>query len=150
MNNIGLFNETNIKVLEFDELKPLLEYALKKENVDNCEFNVILVNNDKIKEINKLYRSKDNVTDVISFALEDNKEFVFNDHRVLGDIYISLDKAKEQAKDYEHSLKREISFLAVHGLLHLLGYDHMSEIEEKNMFLKQEEILNEFGIERKK
>lgn len=148
MNNIGLFNETKEEVKDFFEIRSTLEYTVKKENIDNCEFNVILVTNEKIKEINKQYRNIDNVTDVISFALEDNKDFNFDDYKVLGDIYISLDKAKEQAKDYGHNLKREINFLAVHGLLHLLGYDHNTKEDEKIMFEKQEEILNEFKINR--
>ena len=69
-------------------------------------------------------------------------------YRVLGDIYICLDKVKSQALEYGHSFKRELSFLAVHGLLHLLGYDHMEKEEEKIMFAKQEEVLSRYGIER--
>jgi probable rRNA maturation factor len=148
MNNIGIFNETKEKVEELEILQSLLEFALKKENVDNVEFNVILVNNEKIQSINKEYRNKDQVTDVISFALEDFKDIVYEDYRVLGDIYISLDKAKDQALEYGHSFKREISFLTIHGLLHLLGYDHMNEEDEKIMFKKQEGILEEYGIKR--
>ena len=71
-----------------------------------------------------------------------------DDERVLGDIYISIDKARSQAKEYGHSLLRELSFLAVHGFYHLLGYDHMTEEEEKIMFSKQEEVLHECNIER--
>ena len=105
-------------------------------------------NKEKIQEINKTYRNIDRVTDVISFALEDDDSFVKTDFRVLGDIYICLDKAIEQAKEYGHSLKREISFLTIHGLLHLLGYDHMTEKDEKEMFGLQEMILNEYGLKR--
>lgn len=71
-----------------------------------------------------------------------------DDERVLGDIYISIDKARSQAEEYGHSLLRELSFLAVHGFYHLLGYDHMTEEEEKIMFSKQEEVLHECNIER--
>ena len=148
MINIGLFNKTSEEIKEFDDLKDMLEYALKHEKIDSCEFNVILVSNNEIKEINKNYRNKDAVTDVISFALEDDKNFIFSDHRILGDIYISLEQTKKQAEDYGHSLKREINFLALHGLLHLLGYDHMTNDDEKIMFRKQEEILDGFGIKR--
>lgn len=148
MNNIGIFNETNETIEELEILPKLLEFALKKENVDNVEFNVIIVDNEKIRQINKEYRNKNQVTDVISFALEDFKDIVYEDYRVLGDIYISLDKAKEQALDYGHSFKREICFLTIHGLLHLLGYDHMVLEEEKIMFEKQEGILEEYGIKR--
>ena len=85
---------------------------------------------------------------MISFALEDSQDEIENDIRILGDIYISIDKVYEQAKEYGHSNLREICFLMIHGFLHLLGYDHMKEEDEKVMFAKQEEILNEFGITR--
>ena len=135
MRNIGIFNETQEKVENLEVLEPLLTYALEVENVDNLEFNVIIINNEEIHKINKEYRGIDRPTDVISFALEDYKDIKYeNDYRVLGDIYISIDKVKEQAKEYGHSEKRELAFLAVHGLLHLLGYDHMEKEDEKVMF----------------
>ncbi len=147
MTNIGIFNETKENIPDLEVLEPLLKYALDFEKVDNLEFNVIIINNEKIHEINKQYRGVDRPTDVISFALEDFKDITYeNNYRVLGDIYISIDKVKEQAKEYGHSEKRELAFLAVHGLLHLLGYDHMKEDEEKIMFEKQEKILNGYGI----
>ncbi len=149
MRNIGIFNETNQKIENLNILEPLLIYALDFENVDNLEFNVIIVDNEKIHEINKTYRGVDRPTDVISFALEDFKDITYeNNYRVLGDIYISIDKVKEQAKEYGHSEKRELAFLAVHGLLHLLGYDHMEKEDEKIMFEKQEKILNGYGIKK--
>ena len=147
MRNIGLFNETQEKVENLEVLEPLLTYALEVENVDNLEFNVIIINNEEIHKINKEYRGIDRPTDVISFALEDYKDIKYeNDYRVLGDIYISIDKVKEQAKEYGHSEKRELAFLAVHGLLHLLGYDHMEKEDEKVMFSRQELILDGYGI----
>lgn len=147
MRNIGIFNETQEKVENLEVLEPLLTYALEVENVDNLEFNVIIINNEEIHKINKEYRGIDRPTDVISFALEDYKDIKYeNDYRVLGDIYISIDKVKEQAKEYGHSEKRELAFLAVHGLLHLLGYDHMKKEDEKVMFSKQELILDGYGI----
>jgi probable rRNA maturation factor len=147
MRNIGIFNETQEKVENLEILEPLLTYALEVENVDNLEFNVIIINNEEIHKINKEYRGIDRPTDVISFALEDYKDIKYeNDYRVLGDIYISIDKVKEQAKEYGHSEKRELAFLAVHGLLHLLGYDHMEKEDEKVMFSKQELILDGYGI----
>ncbi len=149
MNHIEVFNEQDIKILEIEQIKPFLLFALEKENIQNVELNVILVSNDKIKEINKMYRGIDRETDVISFALEDEKDMVLAyERRVLGDIYISLEKAEMQAKEYGHSLKRELLFLAIHGLLHLLGYDHMQEEEEKIMFQKQKEILDTYGVYR--
>mgnify|MGYP000546817372 FL=1 len=147
MKNIGIFNETQEKVENLEILEPLLTYALEVENVDNLEFNVIIINNEEIHKINKEYRGIDRPTDVISFALEDYKDIKYeNDYRVLGDIYISVDKVREQAKEYGHSEKRELAFLAVHGLLHLLGYDHMEKEDEKVMFSKQELILDGYGI----
>ena len=147
MRNIGIFNETQEKVENLEILEPLLTYALEVENLDNLEFNVIIINNEEIHKINKEYRGIDRPTDVISFALEDYKDIKYeNDYRVLGDIYISIDKVREQAKEYGHSEKRELAFLAVHGLLHLLGYDHMEKEDEKVMFSKQELILDGYGI----
>ena len=142
-----LFNETNENLdNELEIVKKVLEHGMEKLNVDAI-FNVIIVNNDYIHKLNKDYRGVDRETDVITFALEDDKTFNPED-RVLGDIYISIDKAKSQSKDYGHSLIRELSFLAVHGFLHLLGYDHLKEEEEEVMFKLQEEILDEMGIKR--
>lgn len=147
--NIEIFNETSHDIEEdIIELKTFLENVAKDEKLDNGEFNVIIVDNEKIKQINKEYRNVDRETDVISFALEDDKTFVIQDYRVLGDIYISIDKALEQSREYGHSFKREFSFLALHGLLHLLGYDHMEKDDEEVMFSKQEEVLAKYGILR--
>ena len=110
--------------------------------------NIIIVDNGEIRKINKEYRGIDKETDVISFALEDDNTFIELPIRVLGDIYISIDRVKSQAKDYGHSEKREICFLTVHGILHLLGYDHMNIEDEKVMFGKQDKILDELGIRR--
>jgi len=146
MNKIEIINETKEEIKELKEVEKVIDIAIKHQKLDNLEFNIIIVDNTYIHELNKTYRGIDRPTDVISFALEDNKDFVSIDHRVLGDIYISIDKAREQANEYGHSLKREICFLSVHGFLHLLGYDHMKEEDEKVMFSLQEEILNEAGI----
>ena len=114
---------------------------------------ISFVDNKYIHKINKKYRDVDRETDVISFAFLDDDEN--RDHTLhskgivpLGDIYISVDKAKEQAENYGHSLERELSFLYVHGLLHLLGYDHQNEEQEKEMFALQEEILQKLGVTR--
>ncbi len=148
MNTYEIFNETNYDLKkETDKLYELLAFALKREKLDNVEFNVIFVDSNTIHDINKTYRNVDRVTDVISFALEDNKTIEL-DHRLLGDIYICVERAEEQAKEYGHSFLRELAFLTIHGLLHLLGYDHMEKEEEQIMFQKQEDILNEFGIRR--
>ena len=144
---IEVFNEYDENIEYIDLLKKVVRYVLEKEKVDKPIVNVILVNNEKIHEINKEYRNIDRETDVISFALEDEESIInASGYRILGDIYISIDKAYEQAKEYGHSFKREICFLTVHGLYHLLGYDHMNKKDEEVMFKKQEEALNELGI----
>ena len=148
MNNFEIFNETNEEV-DLKEEKNIIDFALKHENLTNVTFNVIFVDSDKIRELNKTYRNIDRETDVISFALEDGEANInFEFGRLLGDIYICVPKMKAQAKEYGHSIAREMGFLTVHGLLHLLGYDHMSKEEEKIMFAKQEEILNAYGLKR--
>ena len=145
---IGLFNETNENVDEyFKEIKKVLKKGLEMLDIKKCEFNIIVVDNNYIHELNKTYRGIDRETDVISFALEDDKTFNLED-RVLGDIYISIDKVYSQASEYGHSILREFAFLSVHGMLHLLGYDHMKEDDEKMMFGLQEKILDESGIKR--
>ena len=134
---------------DYDYLDSVLNRTLEKENVKDAVFSIIFVDEETIKNINKDYRGKDSVTDVISFAFEDNEIIEDEGTRVLGDIYICIPRMIEQSKAYGHSEKRELSFLAVHGLLHLLGYDHTkSKEEEKVMFSLQEEILNEEGITR--
>lgn len=148
MNNFNIINETNEEIKELTDVKKLLVFALKKLNIENALFNIIIVSEEKIRELNREYRAKDSVTDVISFALEDDNTFVKTDIRVLGDIYICLNRAKSQSIEYGHSFLREISFLSIHGLLHLLGYDHMNKEDEKKMFSLQELILNEYGIKR--
>lgn len=149
MNRVEFNNLTDEIVEEEKLLKDVLMFAMDKENLKDTSFDVIFVDNNYIHELNKNYRNIDRETDVITFALEDDNTIINGSSlRMLGDIYISLDKAHSQAKEYGHSFKRELSFLAVHGFYHLLGYDHMTEEEEKIMFGKQEEVLHEFGIER--
>ncbi|MBM7649999.1 putative rRNA maturation factor [Bacillus ectoiniformans] len=147
---------------ETDELTPeafqlveeLLNLTVKKEGKDeDSEVSVTFVTNDRIQEINHEYRDKNQPTDVISFALEEMGEDEIkitgvDMPAVLGDIIISVPRAREQAEEYGHSFERELGFLAVHGMLHLFGYDHMTEEEEQVMFTKQKEILNEYGLER--
>lgn len=141
-----IINETKEEVKEIEDMRKVLEHAIEVEKVGQVCFNIILVDNAFIHELNKKYRGIDRETDVISFALEDYKDMPSAGVRVLGDIYISLEKAHSQAIEYGHSFKREICFLSVHGFLHLLGYDHMIKEEEEVMFGRQELILNEAGI----
>jgi probable rRNA maturation factor len=118
-----------------------------------CEVSVSIVDNEEIHQINRQFRDIDRATDVLSFPLLTYEEGEIPDLNekeevLLGDIIISLERAREQAEEYGHSLKREIAFLTAHSMLHLLGYDHMEEEEEKEMFAKQREILNKAGIPR--
>lgn len=153
--NIDFLDETNeISEEQTDYIGKLLNFAAKYEEInEECEVSVTFVSNEKIQEINKEYRNKDSVTDVISFAMEEMGEGEMkltglDMPRVLGDIIISVSRAQEQAEEYGHSFMREIGFLAVHGFLHLLGYDHETEEDEKEMFSRQKDILNEFGLQR--
>ena len=143
-----IINDTFEKIDNLDILNDYLKFLVKKRNIEDAIFNVIFVTSEKIHDINREYRNVDRVTDVISFALEDSIEGYEEEIRMLGDIYICVDKMKEQAKLYNHSVLREMCFLTTHGLLHLLGYDHMEEDDEKEMFSLQEELLNEYGIKR--
>ncbi len=133
---------------DYDYLNDVIKTTLEHENASDAYLSVIFVDNDEIQEINRTYRNIDRVTDVISFALEDNNEKIVGD-RILGDIYLCIDRMKEQALEYNHSEKRELSFLVCHGMLHLLGYDHVNnKEEEKIMFDLQDEILNSLNITR--
>lgn len=128
----------------------IIEQALKTLEIeDDVEVSCVLVDDERIHEINREYRHIDRSTDVISFAMEDNDQFyVEGMPRTLGDIFVSVDHAKKQAEEYGHSLRREMCFLFTHGILHLLGYDHMTDEQEKEMFDLQDEILGALSIER--
>lgn len=135
-------------------LYKLLQYTAKKENVSSeSELSVVIVLDAEIKRLNKSYRHKDEVTDVLSFPLlgEDGLiQYEDSYPQPLGDIVISIERVRAQAEAYHHSFMRELAFLAVHGLLHLLGYTHDSKEEEKEMFTKQESVLKEFNLERER
>ena len=111
-----IVNNTNKEIEELNYLNEYINFIVKKEKLSNCIFNIIFVSNDEIHKINLEYRGIDRVTDVISFALEDNSDLEIPEFRVLGDIYIAIDVAYEQAKMYGHSSTREICFLATHGI----------------------------------
>ena len=142
-----MFEIINLTKEEFykEEMKQVLEKGIEMEGLKEVIFTVILVDNAYIHNLNKVYRGMDRLTDVITFALEDTKD-IETVPRLLGDIYISIEKAKEQAIEYGHSFKREICFLAVHGFYHLLGFDHQTLEEEKIMFARQEALLQSEGI----
>ena len=148
-----------------DLLKNVIEFALKEEEVDvECEVSLLFVDNDEIREINNETRGIDRATDVLSFPMLDyenkkvfkemytNYEFSQSDcdgeELVLGDVVLSLERALEQSKEFNHSFEREASYLVVHSILHLLGYDHMEEDDKVIMRKREEEILNKLNITR--
>ena len=140
---INFINHTKENILEFKKLiRDIFKFDKSKTIM-----NIIFVNDEEIHKINKEYRNIDRITDVISFALNDEKDFLIKTEE-LGDIFICIDQAKRQAVDYGHSLDREIGFLSVHGYLHLNGYDHMTKEDEEIMFKKQDEILENANLRR--
>lgn len=140
-------NLTN-EIINEEDLKNVCKIALKKLKVKKALFNITIVDDKRIHEINKTYRDVDRPTDVISFAFEDNLDIAYSDFRFLGEIYISIDTCKRQAVEYGHDFKREICFLTVHGLLHLLGYDHIEEEDRKVMRALEESVLDEYDVKR--
>lgn len=150
---INFSNETENTELEsyFPTVQALYEYTLKHTGNDKMyEVSISIVDEKMIQNINREYRNKDAVTDVISFAFLDDTDIQYPDDMPipLGEIYICDKRMYEQAEDYGHGVNREFHFLALHGLLHLLGYDHMNEADETVMFNLQEEILTTLGYER--
>ncbi|MBR5156995.1 MAG: rRNA maturation RNase YbeY [Clostridia bacterium] len=152
-------NKIKVTDSEINIITQAIEEALSYEDFEyDTEINLMFTDNDGIREINNEQRNIDRATDVLSFPMLEQEEDGgiviydedFIDGRVLlGDIVISLERAEEQANEYGHSFSREIGFLAVHSVLHLLGYDHeLGEAEEKEMFSKQEEILKNIGLTR--
>jgi len=142
MNDYSITNEYGYDK-DYSYLDDAIKRTLKHEKVKNANFSIVFVDNDYIQYLNKNYRNIDRVTDVISFAFEDNEKIVYNNMRFLGEIYICIPKMIEQSIEYGHSEERELAFLTVHGLLHLLGYDHQTKEDEIKMFGLQEVILNE-------
>ena len=156
LNQQDKFKVTNeIKALIKKCALATLKYMEFRTDV---EISVVLTDNDEIRTLNNMHRSIDRATDVLSFPMfeydengeiiEDYAEFNEVGDILLGDIVISLERADEQAKEYGHSFEREVGFLTVHSMLHLLGYDHMTPEDEEEMFGYQTEILNEIGLVR--
>ena len=146
-------NQDEIQVPEELEatLKKAMDIVAEKENLrDNAEVDITLVDLDEIHELNKQYRGIDRPTDVLSFALDEgDEEPEVEDEEVehlLGDVIICAQKAVEQGEEFGHGLTREMTYLAVHGMLHLLGYDHMEEEDKKVMRAREEEILRELDL----
>lgn len=144
MNLYGITDEFGYDE-DYSYLEDLIDLAIKKLGVAGI-FSITFIGDDKMHEMNLKYRNIDRTTDVLSFALNDCKDPFEKEIEVLGDIFISIPKMKIQASEYGHSEKRELSFLTIHGLLHLLGYDHMQPEDEKIMFDLQKEVLSDAGI----
>lgn len=141
-NNVMLNNFIDDQRLDSNllaDLKELADNLLLDKGINDAEVSITFVGNSKIKELNKTYRDKDEVTDVLSFPI---------DEELLGEVIISLPRALEQAEDYGHSLRREVAFLMVHGLLHILGYNHKSDADKAEMRKAEEELLEEHGFTR--
>lgn len=153
---VDLDFEVDIKCYEnffsFSEIEKYVKEILEKEYFSEKEvyISILLTGNKQIQKINKEFRGKDLSTDVISFAYHDNEEFDIGIYDTLGDIIISLERVEEQSKEYGHSFEREFFYVLTHGILHLLGYDHMEEKDKKDMRKKEEEILSVYGYIRKK
>lgn len=149
-------NETSYTIDDnlITSIKLCIDKSLKFENfTNNIEVSLTIVDNNTIKHLNHKYRLINKETDVLSFPLiddflTDNKLFTNKVPLLLGDIVISIEKASTQALDYNHSIKRELCFLVVHSMLHLLGYDHLNDYDEKIMLKKQDDILNALDIVR--
>lgn len=162
MTRIIIENEQDgieIKEEITDTIKTVVEATLEYENCDfDSEVSVTIVDNEQIRDINRENRDIDAPTDVLSFPMlyfDENGDIIDSEfdmeenYILLGDIVISAQRAGEQAEEFGHSFRREIAFLTVHSMLHLLGYDHVDDPEgEKIMFAKQEEILEKLGITR--
>ena len=154
--NLLIDNRTEeLLTAELEEaiLKAAAESLKYEEFDENCEISVSIVDNEEIRQINKQFRNIDRATDVLSFPMltfEEGEEAEVNenDEIILGDIIISLERAREQAEEYGHSYKRELHYLLVHGIMHCLGYDHMTEEEKTEMREKEEFILSKLGITR--
>jgi len=144
---IEVYNETTDDAY-IDDIKNVMKIGIDKICIETAYVSVVVVDKEKIHEINRIYRNVDRVTDVISFAFEDNEGITPDGVRILGEIYLCIDKAKEQAKEYGHSDKREICYLAIHGLLHLLGYNHKKVEDKSIMREKEEEILELYDAGR--
>ncbi|STO31679.1 Probable rRNA maturation factor [Fusobacterium necrogenes] len=133
-----------------EEIRGYIQKVLEKEYESKgmVYISLLLTGNEEIQIINREYRDKNEPTDVISFAYHETEDFDIGPYDTLGDIVISLEKVEEQAKEYNHSSKREFFYVLTHGILHLLGYDHIDENSKKEMRAKEEELLGNSGFTR--
>lgn len=142
-----IYNKTNDEVYE-DTTYKVCDTTFKLLKVNNPILNITFVDEEEIHSINKKYRNMDRPTDVISFAFEDNANIEYDNVRILGEIYVCTSIAKKQSIEYGHSYERELNYLCVHGLLHLLGYNHETDEDREVMRKIEEEVLNKIGLTR--
>ncbi|VTS35581.1 putative metalloprotease [Streptococcus pseudoporcinus] len=162
---IEMIDETGLVSQEImEQTKDLLNFAAEKTGKSEKEMSVTFVTTERSHELNLEYRDTDRPTDVISLEYKPERPILFEESDLennpdlaemlaefdayIGELFISVDKAREQAQEYGHSFEREMGFLAVHGFLHINGYDHYTPEEEKEMFTLQEEILTAYGLTR--
>ena len=152
MNTTISFEPETLTVEEnlLEEIMRAADTVGKLYGVENSEFSVTLTDDEHIHALNKKYRGIDRATDVLSFAFResDEPEVIGAEFEILGDVIISLERAKVQAEEFGHSFLREVIFLEVHGLLHLLGYDHIADDERQEMETEQKFIMAKLGIGR--
>ncbi len=145
------FQEFLDKIYEDNYLENYIKEVLEMENIESDRplyISILLTDNENIRLINRDFRNKDMPTDVISFAYHETEEFDIGPYDTLGDIIISLERVKEQAKEFNHSFNREFYYILTHGILHILGYDHIKEEDKKIMRKREEVILEHFSYTR--
>lgn len=152
MNILLNNNQNQVKISDalMDLIRKSIVTTLETEGIEeNVEISLLLIDDREIRHLNKEYRDKDAATDVLSFPMYDDLDEALDEgYLYLGDIVISGERALEQAKDFGHSVEREMGYLTVHSVLHLLGYDHMNEADKKIMRKKEEEILEKIDLKR--
>ena len=152
MNTTISFEPESLTIEEnlFEEILRTADVVGKVYGVENSELSITLTDDEHIHALNKKFRGVDRATDVLSFAFResDEPEIIGADFEILGDVIISLERAKVQAEEFGHTFLREVIFLEVHGLLHLLGYDHIDDDERQEMEAEQKFIMSKLGINR--
>ena len=143
----GIQEDSNIEAV----IRKVCDEVSRVYGLEEDEMSILLCDNAKIHKLNKEYRGIDRPTDVLSFALNEGDDYEGSEeeHHLLGDMIISLERTREQAIEYGHSFERELSYMVVHGFYHLMGYDHIKEEDKKEMRPKEEKILNDLKIIRK-
>ena len=144
-------HDTEVSDDLMEQIEAVIDTVLDIEDIhQQGEVSLVFVSNEEIKELNETHRDKDSVTDVLSFPQYEGLQEIMEEdcYIALGDIVVSMDRAAEQAEEYGHTLEREVCYLVTHSMYHLLGFDHMDELEKKEMRIREDNVLAELGIER--